>query len=97
MERSAQHGGHDVAGQSTQDARDGRAPKFVQLVESETGASLHEKLYQRVRELILSGKLSHGARLAPSRSLAASLGVSRNSVLTAIDRLIADGFLESRK
>jgi GntR family transcriptional regulator/MocR family aminotransferase len=78
--------------------RERRAPKYFRLVTAEEGgAPIHEQLYQRVRELIISGALQHGARLAPSRSLAASLGVSRNSVLTALDRLTADGFLEARK
>lgn len=78
--------------------RERRAPKYFRLVSAEEGGGpIHEQLYQRVRELIISGALQHGARLAPSRSLAASLGVSRNSVLTALDRLTADGFLEARK
>ncbi|MGD0144820.1 MAG: PLP-dependent aminotransferase family protein [Rhizomicrobium sp.] len=75
-----------------------RAPKYFRLVsEEETGTPIYEQLYQRVRQLILSGGLSYGARLASSRSLAASLGVSRNSVLAALDRLTSDGLLEARK
>jgi GntR family transcriptional regulator/MocR family aminotransferase len=41
--------------------------------------------------------LEHGSRLASSRRLAESLGVSRNSVVTALERLIADGWLQSRR
>ena len=59
--------------------------------------SLQEKLYQRLRDLIRSGTFPAGSRLASSRALASSLGISRNSVLVAIDRLIADGWLESRR
>ena len=75
-----------------------RAAAFIHLVDDHDNdlTPLHERLYQRVRNLILSGALSHGARLAPSRSLANTLGISRNSVMTALDRLIADGLLESR-
>jgi GntR family transcriptional regulator/MocR family aminotransferase len=75
------------------------APAFIPPIRDEDGpdgAPLHEKLYQRVRGQILSGALQHGSRLAPSRSLARLLGISRNSVMTALDRLIADGLLESR-
>jgi len=73
------------------------APAFIHLVDDDgDGTPLHEKLYQRVRKLILSGALQHGSRLAPSRSLASLLGISRNSVMTALDRLISDGLLESR-
>ncbi|HSM96144.1 MAG TPA: PLP-dependent aminotransferase family protein, partial [Rhizomicrobium sp.] len=76
-----------------------RAAAFIHLVDDHDNdvTPLHERLYQRVRNLILSGALSHGARLAPSRSLANMLGISRNSVMTALDRLIADGLLESRQ
>lgn len=76
-----------------------RAPAFIHLVDDNDGdlTPLHERLYQRVRSLILSGALTHGSRLAPSRSLANMLGISRNSVMTALDRLIADGLLESRQ
>jgi len=76
------------------------APTFIRLMEGEDdadGATIHEKVYQRIRKLILSGSLASGARLAPSRSLARLLGISRNSVMTALDRLIADGLLESRQ
>lgn len=76
-----------------------RAAAFIHLVDDNEGdlTPLHERLYQRVRSLILSGALTQGSRLAPSRSLANLLGISRNSVMTALDRLIADGLLESRK
>jgi len=76
------------------------APAFVHLLNDESDGDstpLHERLYQRVRRLILSGALQHGSRLAPSRSMANLLGISRNSVMTAFDRLIADGLLESRQ
>lgn len=78
-------------------ARALRAPNFFQLVHKDDAVPLHEQLYRRVRSLILSGELRHGARLASSRSLASALGMSRNSVLTALDRLVADGLLDARK
>ena len=59
--------------------------------------TLHELLYRRLRKLILSGALSKGARLPSSRTLALNWGVSRNSVLTALDRLVADGWIEARR
>jgi GntR family transcriptional regulator/MocR family aminotransferase len=74
-----------------------RAPKFIRLIDQNEKLPIHERLYRRVRQLILSGALAGGSRLASSRALAASLGISRNSVLTALDRLIADGWLETRR
>jgi len=50
-----------------------------------------------MRGLILSGALGEGKRFASSRALALHLGVSRNSVLKAVDRLIADGWLEAQR
>jgi GntR family transcriptional regulator/MocR family aminotransferase len=74
-----------------------RGPKFIRLSGQDKTLPLNEQVYRRVRHLILSGAMAAGSRLAPSRALAASLGISRNSVLTALDRLIADGLLESRR
>ncbi|HEY1961915.1 MAG TPA: PLP-dependent aminotransferase family protein [Rhizomicrobium sp.] len=77
-------------------SRRSRPAQLIGLPEDGT-LSLQEKLYQRLRELIRSGTFPRGSRLASSRALAASLGISRNSVTAAIDRLIADGWLESRR
>lgn len=57
---------------------------------------IHENVYRRLRSLIVSGALARGARVASSRKLAADLQISRNSVLTALDRLVADGWVEAR-
>jgi len=74
-----------------------RAPKFFQLTEENNGLPLGERLYRRIRHLVLTGTLPNGARLASSRALSKSLGISRTSILVAFDRLIADGWLESRR
>src|SRR5579862_7776638 len=54
---------------------------------------LHEQVYQRIRWLVLSGAWPRGARVPPSRALAAQMAVSRNTVLNALDRVIAEGWL----
>jgi GntR family transcriptional regulator/MocR family aminotransferase len=46
-----------------------------------------------MRGLISSGRLTAGQRLPSSRSLAQSLGVSRNTVSAAIEQLTAEGYL----
>jgi GntR family transcriptional regulator / MocR family aminotransferase len=87
-----------VSGASSNGATNARQPaSYFQLLYKTAGVPLHERLYQRVRELIVSGDLQHGARLPSSRNLASTLGMSRNSVLTAVGRLVADGLLETRK
>lgn len=50
-------------------------------------------LYLRLREAILSGRLPADARLPASRSLAATLGIARNTVLFAYEQLVAEGCL----
>jgi GntR family transcriptional regulator/MocR family aminotransferase len=63
---------------------------------SAAGAALHRQLYDRVRDLVLSGRLAPGARLPSSRGLARDLGCGRNTVVAAYDQLFSEGYLEGR-
>jgi GntR family transcriptional regulator / MocR family aminotransferase len=58
--------------------------------------SLHRRLTRALRSAITSGRLADGVALPPSRTLAATLGLSRWSVTEAYSQLIAEGFLEAR-
>ena len=60
-------------------------------------ASLYRQLYEQMRAAILSGQLPAGTRVPASRSMAAQLGVARNTVLAALEQLVAEGFLETRQ
>lgn len=55
---------------------------------------MHQQIYERVRELILLGRLQPGQALPSTRTLAADLGVSRNTVLHAFEQLRTEGYLE---
>lgn len=57
---------------------------------------LHRQIYDRLRDAILKGNLAAGARLPSTRSLATELTISRNTVTTAFDQLLAEGYLESK-
>lgn len=57
---------------------------------------LYRQIYQSVRKSILTGELSPGTRLPPSRALARENGVSRNVVLLAYDQLVAEGYAVPR-
>jgi GntR family transcriptional regulator/MocR family aminotransferase len=59
------------------------------------GGVLHAELADRLRDLIAAGGLASGARLPGARALAAELGVSRVTVTTAVDDLVAEGYLEA--
>ncbi len=54
---------------------------------------MHVQLTQQLRSLILSGRIGPGARLPSSRALAADLGVSRLTVTTSMDQLVAEGYV----
>ena len=57
---------------------------------------VRQQLYARIRELIVNGNLAADAQLPSTRTLAAELGVSRNTVVAAFDQLIAEGYLEAK-
>ncbi|MYW33827.1 winged helix-turn-helix domain-containing protein, partial [Streptomyces sp. SID2119] len=50
-----------------------------------------------LREAVRSGRLSPGTRLPPYRSLAADLGLARNTVADAYAELVAEGWLAARQ
>lgn len=57
---------------------------------------LYRQIYDALRRDILQGLLPAGQRLAATRTLASDLAVSRNTVLEAIEQLVAEGYLTSR-
>ncbi|MGI3231255.1 PLP-dependent aminotransferase family protein [Streptomyces sp. GTA36] len=54
-------------------------------------------LIRALREAVRSGRLAPGTRLPPYRSLAADLGVARNTVADAYAELVAEGWLTARQ
>lgn len=70
---------------------------LMPLLEGASGASLYKQIYTRLREAVLNRSLSQAMRLPSTRSLAANLGISRNTVLTAFEQLLAEGYLETRR
>lgn len=53
-------------------------------------------VYRALRDLIEGGQLAPGAKLPPTRDLAARLSVARGAVVAGYDMLIADGYAEAR-
>ena len=66
------------------------------VIDPQQRMPLSRQVYLRVRELILDGTLARGARLPSTRALAADLGLSRNTVLAAVEQLVCEGYLRSR-
>jgi GntR family transcriptional regulator / MocR family aminotransferase len=53
-------------------------------------------LYEAVRRAILAQQLVPGARLPSTRELAGDLGLSRNTVLSTFEALLAEGYIVAR-
>ncbi|MCZ2089641.1 MAG: PLP-dependent aminotransferase family protein [Burkholderiales bacterium] len=66
-------------------------------IEKTAGKSLQSQLVLQLRQLILDGRLAPGCRIPSSREMAADLDISRNTVIGAVARLIAEGLLETRE
>ena len=60
-------------------------------------APLYQQIFAQLRDAILHDRLAPGARLPASRVLAGQLGVGRNTVVTAVEQLCAEGYLEARR
>ncbi len=54
---------------------------------------LSRQIYGQIRGLIEEGRLNTGVKLPTSRSLAQDLKVGRNTVMTAYEQLVMEGFL----
>jgi len=59
--------------------------------------SQQQQLYTCLRDAILSHRIEPGTRLLATRALAEQLGIARNSVLYAYERLAAEGFVCSTR
>lgn len=58
---------------------------------------VRELLTTALRDAVRSGRLAVGTTLPPARSLAADLGLARNTVAEAYAALVAEGWLASRQ
>jgi len=61
-----------------------------------SGSTLQEQIGNQIREQIQRGLLRPNEMLPSTRDLAAQLHVSRNTVIYAYDRLVSEGYIESR-
>jgi len=66
-------------------------------LDRDSSLSLQTQVRQRIVDGIASGAFPPGMRLPSSRKLARQLDVSRNTVVAAYEKLIADGYVLSRQ
>jgi GntR family transcriptional regulator / MocR family aminotransferase len=62
-----------------------------------TGARVRAALEAALRDAVQTGRLAAGMRLPASRTLAADLGIARNTVADAYGQLVAEGWLTARQ
>jgi GntR family transcriptional regulator / MocR family aminotransferase len=84
---------------SRADARRSRVGVGVPLIPLDAAAAvpLYEQLYLGLRDQISRGVPPPGGRLASTRALATGLGVSRFTVVSAMERLLAEGYLTTHR
>lgn len=66
-------------------------------VSKSSDTSIQAQIVTQMRELIDRGVLSSGTRVPSSRELSEQLGVARRTIMLAYEKLIAEGYLESRQ
>jgi GntR family transcriptional regulator/MocR family aminotransferase len=65
-------------------------------LDAASAVPLFRQVYDGLQRAILDGTLAAGARVPSTRGLAAELGTSRNTVMTAYEQLLAEGYLEGQ-
>ncbi|MDB5058090.1 MAG: GntR family transcriptional regulator [Chloroflexi bacterium] len=65
-------------------------------LDEHAGLPLHRQLYDQLRIAILEGRLAGGSRMPSTRALANQLGLSRNTVTSTYDQLLAEGYITAR-
>ena len=64
-------------------------------LDSHPSLPLHQQLYEKLRQAILTGQLLPRQKVPSTRSLAQSLQISRTTVTQSYDHLLSEGYLET--
>ena len=75
----------------------GKAGFILPQLPRQSDAPLCVQVFEEVRQAILSGRLRAGSRLPSTREMAGDLRVSRNTVVSAFDQLLAEGYVVARR
>lgn len=65
-------------------------------LDSDSAMPLYQQIYEYIRTEIADGKISCGEKLPSTRLLAKHLLLSRSTVETAYEQLLAEGYIEAR-
>ena len=72
------------------------AAPLITLSHASRGFPIYRQVYETLRQSILSGHLPAKSQMPSTRSLAAQLAVSRMTIVTAYEQLLAEGYIEGR-
>ena len=72
-----------------------QTPWIVLSIDRTLTSPVFEQICMAIRTRIISGALAEGTKLPPTRSFATEIGVSRSTVVTAYEQLVAEGYLNS--
>ncbi len=70
--------------------------QVVLAVNHDDTRTLQTQVYEAFKRMILDGKLRSGDSVPGSRALSEQLGVSRNTVIIAYEKLLSEGYIETR-
>lgn len=59
-------------------------------------STLQNQIFDQIRAMILKGQLKSGDPMPTTRSLSLQMGISRNTATFAYERLVAEGYLQTR-
>lgn len=66
------------------------------VLDQQNARTLQDQVFDQIRDMILTSRLKAGHPMPGSRLLAEHLGLSRNTVTIAYDKLYSEGYLEIR-
>lgn len=72
-------------------------PLDMLAVDRQSGEHLSRQLYHGLVAIIRNRALAPGSELPSTRALAAELGLGRNTIVSAYDQLITEGYLANRQ
>ena len=70
-------------------------PWMAFSIERNSPVPIFEQICAAIRAQAASGDLAEGTRLPPTRVFATELGISRSTMVTAYEQLVAEGYLQS--
>ena len=65
-------------------------------IDTDSKQPIYIQIYEYIKEEILNGHIEAASKLPSARSLAANLQVSRSTVDTAYNQLVAEGYVEAK-